>query len=156
MSEVSAGPHTEHAAFAASFSPAPGPPEPASGESSEQASPRKTSSPWFQSVVFSQFEEVNLSEYNPRVFSRPPEAAWLYSPGRRRINICMEELTPDRFSIIRPNGSLLKSLHILWLCESLAPACLWEPLAHPAVCILFKQRWSVGTTGCRVAHSCKK
>lgn len=71
----------------------------------------------------------------------------IYSPVPHHINICMEELTPDRFSIIRPNGSLLKSLHILWLCESLAPACLWEPLAHPAVCILFKHRWSVRTTG---------
>lgn len=65
----------------------------------------------------------------------------IYSPVPHHINICMEELTPDRFSIIRPNGSLLKSLHILWVCENLAPACLWEPLAHPAVCLLFKHRW---------------
>lgn len=71
---------------------------------------------------------------------------YIYLPVPHHINICMEELTPDRFSIIRPNGSLLKSLHILWLCESLAPACLWAPLAHPAVCILFKHR-CVRTTG---------
>lgn len=65
-------------------------------------------------VSFLRAEEVNLSEYNPRLFARSPEAASIYiARPRDHINICMEELTPDRFSIIRPNGSLLKSLHIL-------------------------------------------
>lgn len=139
-SGVSAEPHTAREACA-SFSPAPELLEAPNHESFERASPQKTSSPWLLFVFSPSRGSESIRVQSKSVCQASRSGLHIYSSSRDHINICMEELTPDRFSIIRPNGSLLKSLHILWLCESLAPACLWEPLAHPAVCILFKQRW---------------
>lgn len=147
-----AEPCMEHAADKTVEKQPPAPPPGKCCDGSEPASPQKSISPCSQCGEVICIQWVSGSEWVSECATAgqgPPN--FIVDWPRLGFAYVKAFLTPDRSWWLGVNGSLLKSLHILWMCEVLAPPSLWEmSWAHTFV----RPDWNRGSPQKQLYVSC--